>query len=117
MYWTLEIRRPTLDEIIAQGEARIRKSIEDVCARFEAPQIEPEIPASMALAAPLRLPVSLRELALRQQASMAALRDLSGLQQDLLNNGIGMAARGEFNSGFLQGYGLVEAMRNLQKAI
>jgi hypothetical protein len=39
MYWTLETRRPTLDEIMVQGEARIRKSIDDACTGFEAPQI------------------------------------------------------------------------------
>jgi hypothetical protein len=39
MYWTLETRRPTLDEIMVQGEDRIRKSIDDACAGFETPQI------------------------------------------------------------------------------
>ena len=40
MYWTLDNRPPNLDEIIAQGSDRIRKAVEDACARFEAPQIE-----------------------------------------------------------------------------
>ena len=40
MYWTLSTRPPTLEEIIFQGNARIRAAVEAVCARYDAPQID-----------------------------------------------------------------------------
>lgn len=40
MYWTLDTRRPNLDEIIYEGANRIRAAVEAVCARYDAPQLE-----------------------------------------------------------------------------
>jgi len=46
MYWTLSTRPPTLEEIIFQGNARIRAAVEAVCARYDAPQIDAPSAAS-----------------------------------------------------------------------
>lgn len=40
MYWTLDTRRPNLDEIIHEGAQRIRAAVEAVCARYDAPRLE-----------------------------------------------------------------------------
>ena len=70
MYWTLETRPPTLDEIIADGERRIRLAVENACSRYEAPQIERPDSGPKSSLPRLDEAALLMQMKYRQQAAM-----------------------------------------------